>query len=50
MGKTVQKNLGVDFGFNNGKISGTIDLYEKTMKIFYNKTQFLLPQVFNYLD
>ena len=28
--QTVQKNLGVDFGFNNGKISGTIDLYEKT--------------------
>ncbi len=29
---TEQTNIGIDFGFLNGKISGTIDAYEKTTK------------------
>ncbi len=29
---TEQLNIGIDFGFLNGKISGTVDLYEKTTK------------------
>ena len=29
---TEQLNFGIDFGFSNGRVSGTIDLYEKTTK------------------
>ena len=35
---TEQINIGVDFGFNNGKISGTIDVYEKNTKDLLQQT------------
>ena len=35
---TEQLNVGVDFGFNNGKISGTIDVYEKNTKDLLQQT------------
>ena len=35
---TEQLNLGVDFGFNNGKISGTIDVYNKTTNDLLQQT------------
>ena len=35
---TEQINIGVDFGFNNGKINGTIDVYEKNTKDLLQQT------------
>jgi len=35
---TEQLNVGIDFGFNNGKISGTIDVYEKDTKDLLQQT------------
>ena len=35
---TEQLNVGVDFGFNNGKISGTLDIYEKNTKDLLQQT------------
>jgi len=35
---TEQINIGVDFGLNNGKISGTIDVYEKNTKDLLQQT------------
>ena len=35
---TEQINVGVDFGFNNGKITGTVDVYEKNTKDLLQQT------------
>jgi len=35
---TQQLNIGVDFGFNNGKITGTIDVYDKDTKDLLQQT------------
>ena len=35
---TQQLNIGVDFGFNNGKITGTIDIYDKDTKDLLQQT------------
>ena len=35
---TEQLNVGVDFGFDNGKISGTVDIYEKNTKDLLQQT------------
>ncbi len=35
---TEQLNVGVDFGFNNGKITGTVDVYEKNTKDLLQQT------------
>ena len=35
---TEQLNIGVDFGFNNGKITGTFDIYDKDTKDLLQQT------------
>ena len=35
---TEQLNIGVDFGFNNGKITGTVDIYDKDTKDLLQQT------------
>jgi TonB-linked SusC/RagA family outer membrane protein len=35
---TEQLNIGVDFGFNNGKITGTVDVYDKDTKDLLQQT------------
>ena len=35
---TEQLNIGVDFGFNNGKITGTLDVYDKDTKDLLQQT------------